>query len=149
MKNEVRTTVIVSVVMIGVLAVAGIIGYMIMKRRRKRMEEIETAQGYEALQKYLETRVEIDQETADVNMSPKLSQKLMSTRSRHRKERSSLPLNSRRIRFNKFQGSGQQSTNTHINDIVEIFHAKLIVSTISATSDTIDATCHLLIAYFG
>uniref|UniRef100_A0AAF5PPL6 Uncharacterized protein n=1 Tax=Wuchereria bancrofti TaxID=6293 RepID=A0AAF5PPL6_WUCBA len=119
MKNEVRTTVIVSVVLVGVLAVSGIIGYMIIKRRRKGMEGIEAIQEREALQKYLETGVEIDQETMDVNMDPRMRQKLMSTRSRHRKERSSLPLNSRRLRFSKFQSSGQQSSNINVNDEVE------------------------------
>ncbi|EJW88438.1 hypothetical protein WUBG_00651 [Wuchereria bancrofti] len=99
MKNEVRTTVIVSVVLVGVLAVSGIIGCMIIKRRRKGMEGIEA-----------------DQETMDVNMDPRMRQKLMSTRSRHRKERSSLPLNSRRLRFSKFQSSGQQSSNINVND---------------------------------
>lgn len=42
MKNEVRTTVIVSVIMLGMLATAGIISYMILKRRMKGMDEIET-----------------------------------------------------------------------------------------------------------
>ncbi|KAK6101710.1 hypothetical protein QQG55_5610 [Brugia pahangi] len=118
MKNEMRTTVMVSVVLVGVLALAGIISCMIIKRRKKGMEEIEAIQRCEALQKYLETGVEIDQGTMDVNVDPRMRQKLMSTRSRHRKERISLPLNSRRFRFSKFQSSGQQSTNINVNNEV-------------------------------
>ncbi|VDM19429.1 unnamed protein product [Wuchereria bancrofti] len=144
MKNEVRTTVIVSVVLVGVLAVSGIIGCMIIKRRRKGMEGIEAIQEREALQKYLETGVEIDQETMDVNMDPRMRQKLMSTRSRHRKERSSLPLNSRRLRFSKFQSSGQQSSNINVNDEVEIFHTKLIMPTVSTTPYTDNLTCRFV-----
>ncbi|VDO06816.1 unnamed protein product [Brugia timori] len=116
MKNEMRTTVMVSVVLVGVLALAGIISCMIIKRRRKGMEGIEAIQRCEALQKYLETGVEIDQGTMNVNVDPRMRQKLMSTRSRHRKERISLPLNSRRFRFSKFQSSGQQSTNINVNN---------------------------------
>nr|CDQ00062.1 Bm1485, isoform c [Brugia malayi] len=52
----------------------------------------------------------------NVNVDPRMRQKLMSTRSRHRKERISLPLNSRRFRFSKFQSSGQQSTNINVNN---------------------------------
>ncbi|KAL4003181.1 hypothetical protein ACH3XW_6560 [Acanthocheilonema viteae] len=94
MRSEVRTTVIAWVIMIGMLAAAGIISYVNIKRRKKKMDEIKT-----------------DQELMDANVNPKLHQKLMSTRSRHRKERSSLPTNSRRIRFNKFQSSDQQGDN--------------------------------------
>ncbi|VIO91513.1 Uncharacterized protein BM_BM1485 [Brugia malayi] len=119
MKNEMRTTVMVSVVLVGVLALAGIISCMIIKRRRKGMEGIEAIQRCEALQKYLETGVEIDQGTMNVNVDPRMRQKLMSTRSRHRKERISLPLNSRRFRFSKFQSSGQQSTNINVNNEIE------------------------------
>lgn len=46
MKNEVRNSVVISAIMIGVLAVAGIIGYMIVKRRRKEMEDIETVDHF-------------------------------------------------------------------------------------------------------
>ncbi|KAM3723581.1 ATP synthase gamma chain [Dirofilaria immitis] len=112
MRNEIRISAVVSVVMIGVLAVVGIIGYAIIKRRRKGVETIKTAQECEALQKYLETCVEIDQGIIDVNVNPRSRQKLMSTKSRHRKERNCLPVNSKRVRFNKFQSSGQQMSNT-------------------------------------
>uniref|UniRef100_A0A8R1U0W8 Uncharacterized protein n=1 Tax=Onchocerca volvulus TaxID=6282 RepID=A0A8R1U0W8_ONCVO len=121
MKNEMRISAVISIAMIGVLAVAGIISYVIIKRRRKGVETIETARECEALQKYLETCVEIDQETMDVNPNSRLRQNL-STRSRHQKERSSLPVNSKRIRLNKFQSSEQQMNN--IGDEVGLFFDK-------------------------
>lgn len=42
MKNEVRSTMIASVVMIGILTAAGIISYMIIKRRKKEIRDTET-----------------------------------------------------------------------------------------------------------
>ncbi|OZC09600.1 hypothetical protein X798_03293 [Onchocerca flexuosa] len=101
MRNEMRISAAISVVIIGVLAVTGIISYVIMKRRRKGVEAIET-----------------DQETIDVNPNSRLRQNL-STRSRHQKERNSLPINSKRIRLNKFQSSEQQMSN--IGDEVGLF----------------------------
>ncbi|VDK70242.1 unnamed protein product [Litomosoides sigmodontis] len=76
--------------MMGMLAAAGIITYVILKRRTKGTDEIETSE-----------------ELVDANVSPKLHRKLLSTRSRHRKERSSLPANSRRIRFSKCRSPAQ------------------------------------------
>lgn len=46
MKNEMRISAVISIAMIGVLAVAGIISYVIIKRRRKGVETIETVNSF-------------------------------------------------------------------------------------------------------
>uniref|UniRef100_A0A915PW89 Uncharacterized protein n=1 Tax=Setaria digitata TaxID=48799 RepID=A0A915PW89_9BILA len=106
MENEVRTSAVVSILIIGVLAAAGIISYVIIKRRKEGNEGVDAGQ-----------------EIMDSNISAGSHQKLMSTRSRHRKERRSLPVNSRRARFSRFRSSGQQSSsiNDERGDSVTVF----------------------------